>query len=142
MSDNRQRDSMGRWVPGKSANPATQWGPNNPPPKSPGRPRKDAWVEELVGRLDDPRIRQALADKLLRTALKGGERASLQAINLIQDRIGGPVVRRVDAEVTGGGGVLVVPGLHSPQEWLKKVAERNALAVEPGTKREESDTPA
>ncbi len=133
MPDERQRDSKGRWVPGKSANPATQWGPNNPPPKSPGRPRKDAWVEELEDRLDDPRIRQALADKLLRTALKGGERASLQAINLIQDRIGGPVVRRVDAEVRGGCGVLVAPAKLTPREWIEQVAERNATAREPGT---------
>jgi hypothetical protein len=86
MSDSADRDARGRWQPGQSANPDTQWGPNNPPAKSPGRPKKDAWIQELEGRLEDPRIRQALADKLLKTALKGSERASLQAISLIQVR--------------------------------------------------------
>ena len=130
----RERDARGRWLPGRSANPETQWSKDNPPPKSPGRPRRDAWVAELQERLKDPRMRQALADRLLKTALKGSERASLQAINLIQDRVGGPVVRRVEAEVEGRGGVLVAPASMSPQEWIAKVARSNATAVEPGTR--------
>ena len=128
----RKRDARGRWLPGQSANPERQWSAANPPPKSPGRPKRDAWVAELQERLKDPRMRQALADRLLKTALKGSERASLQALNLIQDRVGGPVVRRLEAEVENRGGVLVAPAGMTPREWIEKVAVSNAEAREPG----------
>ena len=54
MVESTERDTRGRWLPGQSANPATKWGPDNPPPKSPGRPKRDAWVTELEERLEDP----------------------------------------------------------------------------------------
>lgn len=139
MAKSVERDASGRWLPGESANPATQWGPDNPPAKSPGRPKKDAWLAELETRLEDPRLRQALADKLLKTALKGSERASLRAINLIQDRVGGPIVRRVSAEMDIEGGVLVVPSKMTPEEWIKAAAVRSAEAKEPGLDRGESE---
>ena len=132
MTEGSDRDERGRWTSGQSANPGTQWGSDNPPPKSPGRPKRDAWVTELQERLKDSRMRQALADRLLKTALKGSERASLQAINLIQDRIGGPVVRRVEAEVEARGGVLVAPGRMSPEAWIAQAMARSAEATEPG----------
>lgn len=132
MDPHSERDAQGRWLPGSSANPETQWSPDNPPPKSPGRPRRDAWIAELQERLKDPRMRQALADKLLKTALKGSERASLRAIDLIQDRVGGPVVRRVEADIESRGGVLVAPAAMSLHEWIKMATEQNAKAVEPG----------
>ena len=137
MAKSTERDARGRWLPGQSANPPTQWGPGNPPAKSPGRPKKDAWLGELEGRLEDPRVRQALADRLLRTALKGGERASLQALSLIQDRVGGPVVKKISAEMDVEAGVLVAPAHMSVEEWLERVQERNANAVEPGLEVEE-----
>ena len=68
------RDPKGRWLPGQSGNSSTRWSDDSPPPRSPGRPRKDAWIAQLEERLDDPRMRQALADQLLKVALKGGEK--------------------------------------------------------------------
>lgn len=91
------RTPDGRFARGNSL--GTPFGPDNPPPRSPGRPRKDAWIAELEQRLEDPRMRQALADRILRIALQGSERAALQAAQLIQDRVGGPVTQRVEAEV-------------------------------------------
>jgi hypothetical protein len=88
----------GRFAPGNTL--GIPFGPDNPPPKSPGRPRKDAWVKELEARLEEkPELRQALADVLLKTALKGSERARLRALDMIEDRVGGPVLHRVGAEV-------------------------------------------
>ncbi len=108
-----------------------------PPPKSPGRPPRDAWLKELEQRLEDPRMRQALADKLLKIALKGGERASLQAIDMIQSRVGGPVTQRIEAEVVSEqrrilivGGVDEVPPLPDEilqLERLRGEAEERAL---------------
>lgn len=133
-----KRDAKGRWMPGHCGNPATMWGPDCPPPKSPGRPPKDAWVRELEERLKDPRVRQALADRLLKTALKGTERASLQAIDLIQDRVGGPVMRGIAAQLDLGlTGVLVVPGTDDPAVWVEEAAASNAELREPGREREE-----
>ena len=43
-------------------------------------------------------MRQAIADRILKIALKGGERAALQAAQLIQDRVAGPVTQRIEAE--------------------------------------------
>ena len=137
MAESSKRDAQGRWLPGQSANPTTQWGPGNPPAKSPGRPKKDAWLCELEERLKDPRLRQALAGRLLRIALKGGEKASLQAIGLIQDRVGGQMVRRVTAEVDVNCGVLVAPASMTPMEWIESERIRTHNKKKPGT--EESD---
>ena len=58
-TENAERDDRGRWRPGKSGHPDTQWSDDNPPPKSPGRPKKDAWLAELEGRLDlDPAMHE------------------------------------------------------------------------------------
>lgn len=132
MSESAEREESGRWKPGSSGSPETKWGPGNPPPKSPGRPRKDAWLAELGDRLDDPRIRKALADRLLKIALKGGERAALAAIGQIQDRVGGPVVKRIDAEVASRSGVLIAPAGTTPDAWVAEAMERNRHATEPG----------
>ena len=131
MAEQTERDARGRWLPGQSANPTTQWGPDNPPAKSPGRPKRDAWLGELEERLKDSRVRQALADKLLRTALKGGEKASLQALSLIQDRVGGPVVRRFTTEVDVNAGVLVAPAGMTPEEWIESAMARAAEIEDP-----------
>lgn len=94
--EGRRRD--GRFAPGNTL--GIPFGPDNPPPKSPGRPRKDAWIKELEARLEEkPELRQALADVLLKTALKGSERARLRALDMIEDRVGGPVLRRVETDV-------------------------------------------
>jgi hypothetical protein len=91
--EGRQPD--GRFAPGNQL--GHLWGPDNPPPKSPGRPRKDAWVKQLEQRLrSDPRISQALADRLIKIALKGRDGESLRAIQEIEDRTGGPLKLRVD----------------------------------------------
>jgi hypothetical protein len=87
----------GRFAPGNSL--GTPFGPDNPPPRSPGRPKKDAWLYELEQRPEDPRMRQAIADRILKIALKGSEKAALQAAQLIQDRVAGPVTQRIEAEV-------------------------------------------
>ena len=137
MSMPARRDARGRWLPGRSANPTTQWGPDRPPAKSPGRPKRDAWLAEMEERLKDPRIRQALADRLLTMALKGGERTALRAIDLIQDRVGGPVVRRISAEMDVDAGVLVVPAAVTPEEWIAAANARNAKLKEPGTEGDE-----
>ena len=110
MSDEPERDAKGRWQPGQSGSPETKWGRDNPPPTSPGRPRKDAWIGELEHRLEDERIRQAMADRLVKMALKGSERAALQAINLIQDRIGGPVTKHIEADVRTEQRRIVIVG--------------------------------
>lgn len=139
MTEKAERDERGRWLPGRSASPATQWGPGRPPAKSPGRPKKDAWLAELETRLKDPRLRQALADRLLRTALKGGEKASLQAIGLIQDRVGGQMVRRVTAEVDVNCGVLVAPASMTPVEWIESERIRALNKKEPGTEASDEE---
>ncbi len=121
MSD---RDSEGRWQPGESANPETQWGPDNPPPKSPGRPKKDAWLGALEAMLaKDDRMSEALAGRLMKIALKGRDSDALRALELIQTRIGGPVKQVVEAEVKSEcrrilicGGIEEVPSL--PEEVL------------------------
>ena len=134
-TENAERDDRGRWRPGKSGHPDTQWSDDNPPPKSPGRPKKDAWLAELEGRLEDPRVRQALADKLLRTALTGGERASLRAINLIQDRVAGPLSQSLIADIKIKSGVLVAPAAMSPRDRIESVQKRNEGKVEPGSEK-------
>jgi hypothetical protein len=96
------RDQHGRLLPGHSVGAETRFGTSgNPPPKSPGRPKKDAWVHELEDRLEGrPELRQAIADRLVKVALKGGEQAALKAIAMIQDRVGGPLTHKVEADVT------------------------------------------
>lgn len=91
------RDADGRFAPGNKL--GVPFGADNPPPRSPGRPKKDAWIAELEQRLEDPRMRQALADRILKIALKGGEKAALQAVQLIQDRVAGPLTQRLEAEI-------------------------------------------
>ncbi len=44
-------------------------------------------------------MRQALADRILKIAPKGGEKAALHAVQLIQDRVAGPVTQRLEAEI-------------------------------------------
>lgn len=85
---NDDRDSDGRFAPGNRL--GTPFGPDNPPPRSPGRPRKGAWVRELEDRVKDPRIRQGLADRLLKIALKGRDGDALKALQEIEDRTGKP----------------------------------------------------
>ena len=128
-----ERDTRGRWKRGKSGSPATKWGPDNLPPKSKGRPKQEAWVAELKERLESrPELRQALADVLLKTALKGSETARLKALGMIADRVDGPVTRKIEADVAVNSGVLVVPGGLTPKEWLEDAAKRNAEKTEPG----------
>lgn len=92
MSDDRYSD--GRFAPGNRL--GTPFGPDNPPPKSPGRPKKGAWVRELEDRVKDARIRQGLADRLLKIALKGRDGDALKALQEIEDRTGQPVALRID----------------------------------------------
>jgi hypothetical protein len=102
MTDEEQapRERDGRFAPGRSGNPDTQWGPDNPPPRSPGRPKKDAFVHELEERLEQtPDLRRALADGLIKIALKGSEQARLKALDMIQSRVGGPLKQQVEATV-------------------------------------------
>jgi hypothetical protein len=91
------RDNQGRFLPERSGNPATQWGPERRPPKSPGRPKRSAWVAELEQRLrEEPRLGQALADRVLKIALKGKDADALRAIQEIEDRTGGPLKLKVN----------------------------------------------
>jgi len=91
------RDQQGRFLPERSGNPETQWSRDNPPPKSPGRPKRSAWVKDLEKRLaDEPRLGQALADRVLKIALKGKDSDALRAIQEIEDRTGGPLKLKVD----------------------------------------------
>jgi hypothetical protein len=100
------RDGRGRLLPGHAIGAQTRFGtPGNPPPKSPGRPKKGAWLRSLEARLaGEPRLGQALADRLLKIALKGPEGPALRAIQEIEDRTGEPIGGRVigmsDREVT------------------------------------------
>jgi hypothetical protein len=127
------RDGRGRFAPGNDAGRSTRWGADNPPPKSPGRPRTDAWVSELKDQLEErPDLRKAIANRLLKIALKGSDQAALKAISVIEDRIGGTVTTRIHAEVGGDHGVLVVPGPMSPNEWIAEAMKANAEAREPG----------
>ena len=73
-----------------------------------------------------------MADKLLRTALKGGEKASLQALDMIQNRVAGLLTRRVAAEVDTNCGVLVAPASLTAEEWIAAEMARNAMPEEPG----------
>ena len=99
-ADESERDKQGRFAPGQSGNPDTQWGPDNPPPKSPGRPKKDAWVGNIERMLEtDGRLGDALASRLAKIALQGRDSDALKAIDMIQSRVGGPLPRRVDAEI-------------------------------------------
>ena len=88
----------GKFRPGKSGNPATQWGPDNPPPRSPGRPRKNAWLNELEDKLDeDPQLRVRLARRLLDIAESGKDGDALKALEIIENRAGsGPLQNRVE----------------------------------------------
>ena len=137
MTDEPKRDKSGRWLPGKSANEATKWGPDNPSPKSPGRPKRDAWLGELEERLKDSRLREALAARVLHIALKGGERTALRALDMVQSRIGGPVVARISAEVNENCGVLVTPHGQTPDEWIAAAKARSENAKKPGSEDEE-----
>jgi hypothetical protein len=108
MSD---RDEQGRWQPGESASPATQWGPENPPPKSPGRPRKDAWLGALEAMLaKDERVPEALAARLMKIALKGRDADALKALELMQNRIAGPPKQQIEAEVHSHVRKIIVVG--------------------------------
>ncbi len=91
---NDDRDNDGRFAPGNRL--GTPFGPHNPPPRSPGRPKKGAWVRELEDRVKDPRIRQGLADRLLKIALKGRDGDALKALHEIEDRTGQPIALRID----------------------------------------------
>ncbi len=122
------RTPDGRFAPGNQL--GTPFGPDNPPPKSPGRPPKDAWLHELEQRLEDPRMRQALADKLLKIALKGGERAFLQAIDMIQSRVGGPVTQRIEAEVVSERRILIVGGVDEVPPLPEQILELERLRGE------------
>jgi hypothetical protein len=96
--DGRGRD--GRFAPGKSGNPSTQWGAGNPPPRSPGRPKRDAWVGALERMIDaDGRLAEAIAARIAKIALKGKDSDALKAMDMMQDRLGGGLVRKVEAEV-------------------------------------------
>lgn len=75
-------------------------------------------------------MRQALADRILKIALKGGEKAALHAMQLIQDRVAGPVTQRVEAEVVSEvrrilivGGAEEIPQL--PEEILELERQRS-----------------
>ncbi len=92
MNDDRNRD--GRFAPGNRL--GTPFGPDNPPPKSPGRPKKGAWLRELEERVKDPRIRQGLADRLVKIALKGRDADAIKALQEIEDRTGEPVRLRIE----------------------------------------------
>jgi hypothetical protein len=91
---NDGRDNGGRFAHGNAL--GKPFGPNNPPPRSPGRPKKGAWLRELEDRVKDPRIRQGLADRLLKIALKGRDADALKALHEIQDRTGEPIALRID----------------------------------------------
>ena len=127
MSDQTpERDARGRWR--ESGSPETRWGPGNPPPKSPGRPKKDAWVHELEHRLQDDRMRQAIADRLLKVALTGGEKAALTAIQMVQDRVGGPVTKHIEAEFrTEQRRILIVGTPDKPPAMPEGVQEIERL---------------
>jgi hypothetical protein len=122
------RDQQGRFLPARSGNPATQWGPGNPPPRSPGRPKRSAWVKELESRLENGNVRQALADKLLKIALKGSDASALRAIQEIEDRTGQPIAARVNG-LSDRELALTISGLLSrivrrlPPEYHKQVQE-------------------
>jgi len=131
MATAEGREPDGRFAPGQSGNPETQWGPGNPPPRSPGRPKKDAWLGEVERMLDeDGRIPKALASRLVSIALKGNDRDALRALELLQAHTGGPPIKK--AEITRVGTVqreivLVDPSKmrRDPPPWPREVQEIN-----------------
>ncbi len=126
------RDEQGRWEPGESANPETQWGPDNPPPKSPGRPKRDAWLGPLEAMLrKDERMGEALAGRLVKIALKGRDGDALRALELMQNRLTGPPKQQIEAEVRSEVRQIVVCGSTYPPPALpESVLEIERLRLE------------
>ena len=123
---NGDRNSDGSFAPGNQL--GIPFGPDNPPPRSPGRPKKGAWLRELEQRIKDERIRQGLADRLLKIALKGRDGDALKALHEIQDRTGEPVALRVeglteDEIVAKLAGLLALLKQRLPPEFLPVVSE-------------------
>ncbi len=115
---NEGRGPDGRFAPGN--NLGIPFGPDNPPPRSPGRPKKDAWVTELEARLEDPRLRQAIADRLVRIVLKGGDQAAIRAAELIQDRVAGPLTQRIEAAM-GPRQIIIMGQMPEPPQMPERV---------------------
>lgn len=71
----------------------------NPRP-GPGRPPKDAWLIELERMLEaDPNKAKRMAEEVYRICVEGeDDKVRLAALDKVQDRIGGPVVKKVEAE--------------------------------------------
>lgn len=69
-------------------------------PGGPGAPKKDAWVKALEKRLEDENLRDDLANALIELAMSPKSKDRMAALKEIQDRVGGPVVKKVEAEVT------------------------------------------
>jgi hypothetical protein len=127
------RNPDGRFAPGNSL--GIPFGPDNPPPKSPGRPRKGAWVKQLEQRLkSEPRIGIALADRLLKIALKGRDGEALRAIQEIEDRTGGPLKLRIDGmseEELGTALTAVMSelGRRLPPEYHQEISDAFARVL-------------
>jgi hypothetical protein len=95
------RDHHGRLLPGHGVGAETRFGtPGNPPPKSPGRPKKDAWVTALERMIErDERLPEAFAARIAKIALRGRDADAWKALDMIQNRTGGPVTQQIEATV-------------------------------------------
>ncbi len=114
---NEGRAPDGRFAPGNTL--GTPFGPENPPPRSPGRPKKDAWVGALEAMLaKEDRMSDALAARLMKIALKGRDGDALKALEMIQTRVGGPVTQRVEAEVVSEARSILIVGYTGPPPAL------------------------
>jgi hypothetical protein len=76
-------------------------------------------------------MRQALADRAIKIALKGRDADALKALEMIQSRIGGPVTQRVEAELVSESRRIVIMGNTGPPPALpEQVLEIERLRYE------------
>lgn len=108
----------------ESRNPDGTFGKGNPyrfdadSPRSPGRPKKDAWVRSLEAQLEaDPKLKEALSRRLLKIALSGRDGDAIKALDLIEDRAGGgPVVKQIELEANVTSEVRNIMIVGAPQQ--------------------------
>ena len=79
-----ERRANGTFLPGNTV--GTPWGPDNPPPKSPGRPvsienRIKKLLLQPVSKKDRRQRADAIAEMIVRKAMAGEDKAWLELLN-------------------------------------------------------------